>query len=304
MRRLRQRQFRCAPTADARYPARVRSAGGIRARLAFAAPPAAGRTSRRRPAPAHREEEFYRQRDRRRLSEDRVRRRISSRRPCRPHPQIRGAGAGVRRRHPRRPQGADRQDRRRHRGQGPASRHRHGRRATKTPMCWSSWCATATSIAPSRPSMAASAPRRSSPRSTRNACRASARTRNSRSSAPTSSSPSTMATSFSSTAPMKSCCNRWGRSTTPTSVPWTMFNDNVSMGYFDVYDQYLLNLLYDPRIKAGMTVHGSQGRAARGARRCAGVGEEGERAGGVSRHVLSVVMAGLDPRLSGLNFLD
>jgi hypothetical protein len=38
------------------------------------------------------------------------------------------------------------------------------------------------------------------------------------------------------------------------SVPWTMFNDNVSMGYFDIYDQYLLNLLYDPRIKAGMTV--------------------------------------------------
>jgi hypothetical protein len=26
------------------------------------------------------------------------------------------------------------------------------------------------------------------------------------------------------------------------------------MGYFDVYDQYLLNLLYDPRIKAGMSV--------------------------------------------------
>ncbi|SEO25277.1 DUF2927 domain-containing protein [Bradyrhizobium sp. OK095] len=39
-----------------------------------------------------------------------------------------------------------------------------------------------------------------------------------------------------------------------TSVPWTMFNDNVSMGYFDVYDQYILNLLYDPRIKAGMSV--------------------------------------------------
>ena len=38
------------------------------------------------------------------------------------------------------------------------------------------------------------------------------------------------------------------------SVPWTMFNDNVSMGYFDVYDQYILNLLYDPRIKAGMTI--------------------------------------------------
>jgi hypothetical protein len=38
------------------------------------------------------------------------------------------------------------------------------------------------------------------------------------------------------------------------SVPWTMFNDNVSMGYFDIYDQYILNLLYDPRIKPGMTV--------------------------------------------------
>ena len=38
------------------------------------------------------------------------------------------------------------------------------------------------------------------------------------------------------------------------SVPWTMFNDNVQMGYFDIYDQYILNILYDPRIKAGMTV--------------------------------------------------
>ena len=39
-----------------------------------------------------------------------------------------------------------------------------------------------------------------------------------------------------------------------SSVPWTMFNDQVSMGFFDIYDQYILNLLYDPRIKAGMTV--------------------------------------------------
>jgi hypothetical protein len=37
------------------------------------------------------------------------------------------------------------------------------------------------------------------------------------------------------------------------SVPWTMFNDDVRKGFFDVYDQYILNLLYDPRIKAGMT---------------------------------------------------
>jgi hypothetical protein len=39
-----------------------------------------------------------------------------------------------------------------------------------------------------------------------------------------------------------------------SSVPWTMFNDDVSMGFFDVYDQYILNVLYDPRVKAGMTV--------------------------------------------------
>jgi hypothetical protein len=39
-----------------------------------------------------------------------------------------------------------------------------------------------------------------------------------------------------------------------SSVPWTMFNDDVSMGFFDVYDQYILNVLYDPRIKVGMTI--------------------------------------------------
>jgi hypothetical protein len=39
-----------------------------------------------------------------------------------------------------------------------------------------------------------------------------------------------------------------------SSVPWTMFNDNVSMGFFDIYDQYILNILYDPRVKAGMSV--------------------------------------------------
>lgn len=38
------------------------------------------------------------------------------------------------------------------------------------------------------------------------------------------------------------------------SVPWTMFNDDVSMGFFDIYDQYIMNILYDPRIKAGMTI--------------------------------------------------
>jgi hypothetical protein len=37
------------------------------------------------------------------------------------------------------------------------------------------------------------------------------------------------------------------------SVPWTMFNDDVQMGFFDIYDQYLLNILYDHRIRPGMT---------------------------------------------------
>jgi len=38
-----------------------------------------------------------------------------------------------------------------------------------------------------------------------------------------------------------------------SSVPWTMFNDGVQMGFFDVYDQYLVNILYDPRVQPGMT---------------------------------------------------
>jgi len=28
-----------------------------------------------------------------------------------------------------------------------------------------------------------------------------------------------------------------------SSVPWTMFNDKVSMGFFEVYEQSILNLL-------------------------------------------------------------
>jgi hypothetical protein len=36
------------------------------------------------------------------------------------------------------------------------------------------------------------------------------------------------------------------------SVPWTMFNDKVQKGFFGVYDQYLLNLLYHPRVRPGM----------------------------------------------------
>ena len=38
-----------------------------------------------------------------------------------------------------------------------------------------------------------------------------------------------------------------------STVRWSMFNDNVRMGFFGVYDQYILNILYHPNIKAGMT---------------------------------------------------
>jgi hypothetical protein len=38
-----------------------------------------------------------------------------------------------------------------------------------------------------------------------------------------------------------------------SSIPWTMFNDKVHMGFFDIYDQHILNLLYAPQIRAGMT---------------------------------------------------
>jgi hypothetical protein len=38
------------------------------------------------------------------------------------------------------------------------------------------------------------------------------------------------------------------------TVPWSMFNDDVQLGFFGLYDQYLMNILYDPRIRPGMTV--------------------------------------------------
>jgi hypothetical protein len=37
------------------------------------------------------------------------------------------------------------------------------------------------------------------------------------------------------------------------TVPWTMFNDEVQKGFFAIYDQFLLNILYDRRIRPGMT---------------------------------------------------
>lgn len=37
------------------------------------------------------------------------------------------------------------------------------------------------------------------------------------------------------------------------SIRWTMFNDDVRLGFFGVYDQYLLNILYHPRVRPGAT---------------------------------------------------
>jgi hypothetical protein len=37
-----------------------------------------------------------------------------------------------------------------------------------------------------------------------------------------------------------------------------MFNGQVSMGFFDVYDQYILNILYDPRIKIPVAITGNR----------------------------------------------
>jgi hypothetical protein len=64
------------------------------------------------------------------------------------------------------------------------------------------------------------------------------------------------------------------------SVPWTMFNDKVSMGFFDVYDQHILNLPYDPRINDGGR---RQGGAARSAVGRAGMGDEGQQLAGVRK---------------------
>ena len=54
-------------------------------------------------------------------------------------------------------------------------------------------------------------------------------------------------------------------------VPWTMFNDDVQMGFFGVYDQYILNILYHPRVRPGMTRRAGARAAARDHARGAGL---------------------------------
>ena len=69
-------------------------------------------------------------------------------------------------------------------------------------------------------------------------------------------------------------------------VPWTMFNDDVQMGFFGVYDQYILNILYHPRVRPGMTRDAGARAAAGDHARGAGVRGEGERTGAIesTRH--------------------
>ena len=62
-----------------------------------------------------------------------------------------------------------------------------------------------------------------------------------------------------------------------STVRWSMFNDKVHMGFFGVYDQYILNILYHPNIKPGMTRAEVQAALPAGAARGARVRGEGER---------------------------
>ena len=72
-------------------------------------------------------------------------------------------------------------------------------------------------------------------------------------------------------------------------VPWTMFNDNVQMGFFDIYDQYILNVLYDPRVRPGMDI-------GRGARRVAADHARGASLGRARQRSRTVVQRN-DPSL-------
>ncbi len=152
----------------------------------------------------------------RRLFQDHLRRRISPRRPGRPHPEIRRAGAGVRRWPPRRPQGATRQGRRRYRRAHPAPRHRDDRQL-RGGQCHRQAGARPRSLPHHRQPLR-QRPGQGHPDLARSAMpvRLPQERAATRSSIPTSSSPSTTAISSSSTAPMRRCCSRSGRSTTPS----------------------------------------------------------------------------------------
>ena len=83
-----------------------------------------------------------------------------------------------------------------------------------------------------------------------------------------------------------------------STVPWTMFNDNVQMGFFGVYDQYILNILYHPRIRPGMTRAEVRGAAARRCCRRCGRSWRRQQHGAVSG-LSAVIPARADRRESG-----
>ena len=66
-------------------------------------------------------------------------------------------------------------------------------------------------------------------------------------------------------------------------VPWTMFNDNVQMGFFDIYDQYILNVLYDPRVQPGIDSDEVARRAAADHARGASLGRAHQRSRSIAR---------------------
>ena len=115
----------------------------------------------------------------------------------------------------------------------------------------------------SQASTAASGPARSRPRSIRNACPASART----SSYEIEHSDVILTVDNGDFVFLDCAYEELLQSLGPindtSTVPWTMFNDDVSMGFFDVYDQYILNLLYDPAHQGRHDGRRGQGGAAR-----------------------------------------
>ena len=118
---------------------------------------------------------------------------------------------------------------------------------------WCRWCATATSRARSARSTASTAPAASKNRSSRNACRDFARTTNSRILHSDVIIVADAGDFVFYDCVYEELLQSLGPINDDTTVPWTMFNDDVQMGFFGLYDQYLLNILYDRRIRPGMT---------------------------------------------------
>ena len=213
-----------------------------------------------------RAQDLHRRRNHRRLLQGHLRRRIPCRRRRRPHPQIRRPGPGLCRQ-PRqaRPQRAGRRGRRRHPRAHPRSRHRHDRQARRRPDRRVAGARPRPRAARSARSTASIARAASSARSSRNACPVSARTRARGSCIPTCIIVADAGEFVFYDCIYEELLQSLGPINDDTTVPWTMFNDDVQMGFFDLYDQYLLNILYD---RAHPARHDARARSRRCCRRC------------------------------------